>query len=802
MTSEITVVDGDDVMEVGVRLPDIRLTYDENEEAYLGEGDLVHTRFSMPLGESCWIKQAVYRSDRFYIRLEVDEYFDAAPDVRLYMRMRGTTAFTMPGEGALIACLTGNDTTEFSMPASPIWAAGWFVIRDDLGEEPAAPHGWPIRNIVVEGWEITGIEDENFRIYKELDHTYTEPDGEQFREVATYEIEPCMRYETVFEMGVDSYTFANKEEIVWPESYWSQFDYSVEGDAFTTVTGSPPAHSYPDWYAYVRAFGEQQTYHSMLPKVQRPLAMLRWKMCSREFWGACYGFTYSSLLHHRGLRSALPQPLGMLTPEDIVLEELHEKHCYQLSREGILHTARNLGMRPKQMIETLVASLREDEKASQGLGILLPGLGHSVLPLSITRCIDRDAEEVLTEVEVWDNDDPGAPRKFTVNETRNLILGDNGNLDRGFFPDVPADEYQPAYPTMFKGAASRQRPTMLSGEWTEVFYKGGGSATMTVPGRQAVDLNTPDLTAAQDMFPVNILTGARPIIPGYNVASEIGGSLRVDAVAGAVRETVSSISARGALDAAYSADAGSQVSFTFDNVDFAMQLSTTDALRDLALQLVLGGEEADLLARIGLREFPGRDSLQVALGEAPALVLLRNAGEGKTYSAELMRFGTGFATSGAFADLTIERGETHGIVAGSTDSLRTTQIALHIDRGSDGSVDEIRILRGYGTVSVDRPAVVHEDLRAWPAPWNPTIRPLQLRYALLRPSTARLVVYNALQQEIAELVPSQMHEAGTAYHATWDGTDRTGRAVPVGTYFYVLEAADGSRALGKTTVLR
>ena len=103
MTSDLTMTSGDDVTEVGVKLQGIKLTYDSTEDAYLGEGDILHTHFSFPLGDACWIQERIYRSDRFFIRVEIDEYFDAAPDVRLFMRMRGTTAFTMPGEGARVA---------------------------------------------------------------------------------------------------------------------------------------------------------------------------------------------------------------------------------------------------------------------------------------------------------------------------------------------------------------------------------------------------------------------------------------------------------------------------------------------------------------------------------------------------------------------------------------------------------------------------------------------------------------------------------------------------------------------------
>lgn len=114
MTSDISITSGDNVTEVGVRLPDIKLTYDKDEHAYLGEGDLMHTHYRLPLGETCWIKQPIYRSDRFFIRVEVDEYFDAAPDVRLFIRMRGMTAFTMAGAGAVVACRGQRGSTRMA----------------------------------------------------------------------------------------------------------------------------------------------------------------------------------------------------------------------------------------------------------------------------------------------------------------------------------------------------------------------------------------------------------------------------------------------------------------------------------------------------------------------------------------------------------------------------------------------------------------------------------------------------------------------------------------------------------------
>ena len=320
---------------------------------------------------------------------------------------------------------------------------------------------------------------------------------------------------------------------------------------------------------------------------------------------------------------------------------------------------------------------------------------------------------------------------------------------------------------------------------------------LQVPGYDAVDVNALDLDAPQDVFPICIRTGVEPIIPGYTVETSVASSLRLDVETGGGEELLTSIGAAGVLDLSYRAPAGSTLRVDLRNDDLAMDISTGDGVQDAVLQLVRGGEDADLLARISELDIEGQSGITAAMGEGTNIVTLHNPGAATTYALELISFGAKLETSGVFTGQQIRSGERHAVVVGSADSLRTTSVALHVDRDGDCSVDEVRVLRDYGMVSVESPAVISEDLRAWPAPWHPDQRPLQIRYALQRSATVRLVVYNALQQEVAELVPPQAHASGSPYTVTWNGG-----GVPSGTYFYVLEAVDGSRALGKIAVVR
>lgn len=808
MDSDITVVDEDSELRVGVRLRDVLLTYDEAEDAYLGEGDLEHTKFEIEVGSNCSVVQTLYRSDRFFIRVEVDEYHDAAPDVRLYIRMRGTDATTMAGEGAVYECTTSTGgTTRFTFQPVPYWAASWFVVRNDLGEIPAEPHGWQIKDIKVEGWSVAGIEDENFRVHKQITHSAVDTSGAVITEVARYELTPCIEYTVDFEMGVDSYAFANLADHVWPESYWSAFRYDLEDDIFRTLTGNPAPSRYPDWYSFERAFGEAQLYRSLIPKVYHPSALVRWKQWSRDFFpGACYGFTYSSLLHYCAYRVDVPLPIGGLSPDDMARDEILEKYCYQMSRENVLEDARQRNTTPRQLIGKLVENFRDDRISNRGLAIFVAGQGHSIVPLRIRRCVDKDTREIVSEIDVWDNFEPSVHRTLTVNETRNRVIGSTSELSRGVYPDAPADLYTAPYPTLAKhggtgtAGTDARMPTLAAGEWTEVYHQGTGTATLAVDARPAVDINAADLDPATDLFPMHVKTGTVPIVPGYYVADALAGDLRCEVESAGGRDLLSVMDAGGLIDLAFSADAGRTLRAQVALDRPHLTLGSDGPLRDAELLLVRNGESADIAVRIDAFAFAGADSLLMNIGDGDPVFSIMNPGEEKSFGIELLSFGATFTRSGRFP-VTIDAGAAAFLTAGSRDSLRTTRLALRIDYGADGSIDEERVLRDYGVAGIRGPAAVTAELNAWPSPWNGT-QLLRLRYSLNETTNARLLIYDVLQRKVAEPVTFRHHEAGASYDAVWDGRDFTGRLLPSGLYFQVLETAAGRCATAAITLLR
>ncbi|MDW7680452.1 MAG: LamG-like jellyroll fold domain-containing protein [bacterium] len=79
---------------------------------------------------------------------------------------------------------------------------------------------------------------------------------------------------------------------------------------------------------------------------------------------------------------------------------------------------------------------------------------------------------------------------------------------------------------------------------------------------------------------------------------------------------------------------------------------------------------------------------------------------------------------------------------------------------------------------------------AFPNPFNPRIK---ISYQLAEDAVVDLFVYNVLGSKIIELLSGTFHKIGN-YTFEWDGTDRSGKEMPSGSYIIVLKAGDFVKA--------
>ncbi|RMG67245.1 MAG: T9SS C-terminal target domain-containing protein, partial [Calditrichaeota bacterium] len=85
----------------------------------------------------------------------------------------------------------------------------------------------------------------------------------------------------------------------------------------------------------------------------------------------------------------------------------------------------------------------------------------------------------------------------------------------------------------------------------------------------------------------------------------------------------------------------------------------------------------------------------------------------------------------------------------------------------------------------------------YPNPFNPTTL---VEFELPRPSRLRLVIYNALGQQVRVLAAGQFREG--IHRLRWDGTDQFGNQLPTGMYFIRLSTKTGIQRTRSVLLLR
>jgi len=118
----------------------------------------------------------------------------------------------------------------------------------------------------------------------------------------------------------------------------------------------------------------------------------------------------------------------------------------------------------------------------------------------------------------------------------------------------------------------------------------------------------------------------------------------------------------------------------------------------------------------------------------------------------------------------------------ATDSYYYVVTALSTNSVESAPSDYI-VLDGRAVAAETEPALAFRLEQNYPNPFSGTT---DVRYSLDKPARVSLRVFDVMGREVAVLVEGASGTPG-AYVATWDGTDRQGRQVVSGLYFYVLD---------------
>ncbi len=193
-------------------------------------------------------------------------------------------------------------------------------------------------------------------------------------------------YDSGFRPTTDGWRFENNYDNMWPESWWSQFDY-CHGYPYLpewrdSCNNYRPS-DFPDWPLFVDAFGENQCYWDPPPGYINYMlgGLNRWNMLKRslgwQWQGSCFGFAVSSLLFYDNLISLSDSFPAFSKVNNIVIDDRSRSFVnrYWLYQYGYYHQeywdSVWYNVRPRQTLEQCNEMLSESSSLDFSQGSLL-----------------------------------------------------------------------------------------------------------------------------------------------------------------------------------------------------------------------------------------------------------------------------------------------------------------------------------------------------------------------------------------------------------------------------------------------
>jgi hypothetical protein len=572
----------------------------------------------------------------------------------------------------------------------------------------------------------------------------------------------------VFRPRRDGWDFANTAENMWPQSWWSQFDYTKPPYPF--FLRWPPINAtsadFPDWPLFVDVFGIEQCYKKAGEGSYYfvPSALLRWRsmvgsMKSRDshgnitsHWtGSCAGFALSSLLYYNDLLS-LKWTLGNYNCVNSV--PINDESRYLINKYFITNVSHfeggDLPTGPEGF-SALKTMLLENYTNDQYVSMQdrVTGAAHAVVACSLAAIGSG-----WWELPIYDPNYPSVymhlnyseiTEEWSVEELswNDVLLWLTPIVRNSQTPILPAAATSGATP----GASSDSSVSVFNSPYADIRIRNSAGETIGFAGGALID-SMPGARVRFDFSETGHPPGGYFLPPGDYTAS-IGSSLDsttyftmfLDSTAfsfhregaGSSDNEVLRFSTAGGHLSVTNPDSGSKP-FFLQSIEKAL------------------GEET--VCRVHVRAMPGGDSLGIELAGERNVALLVGGQDmtadlwlelAKDYANPLFRYG----------GIVLEGGATY-LVAPLWDSLATIPLRIYVDRDRDGTPDDTLFLENQTTdVPQERQGLVPDRFELHQNYPNPFNSGTMVHYEVPEKCDVHLSVYDILGREVALLVNEQ-----------------------------------------------
>jgi probable HAF family extracellular repeat protein len=597
--------------------------------------------------------------------------------------------------------------------------------------------------------------------------------------------------------------------VMWPQSWWSQFDYQTATDPYRQLQypeafqgGGIPlqADDFIDWPLFVETFGVGACYMDAGHQTYNPTSVLFWKLNKDKWHGSCAGFAISSLLAFdapAAFRGTFPGVGPFTVLSELPLNDDRRKVINQLcfagfGRDHYRIVSQNSSRTPKETLEDIRQMLLSESRDDRCLYIRdsATGKAHSLVPYRIK----RDGQTSSWQVSVYDcNNNLNNDITIVIDTLTNSWTMPNeqwGGHDHCFLLDPVSTYLQtPAMATPPSNTRAVEAKKRVPLDVMTVYSPRGARATLEIPGHGSIGY--------RDSLPFNSIPGAEPIIPITATSeSPLGYILPVENYS----MTLSGFN-----------DSSSTMAVMTDSSVFAISRSDADSAQTDHITISDGIRLAThdaVTKRVNFRNIIRRadnqkvfDIMNVSMsgGDSAAIretgrtdVTIENYGSPKVYNLAVELVSADGEKLFSHLAITLDSNCSHRL-APEWNSLQSVRIL--VDKGKDGSVDDSLTLENQAaSVPVATTGGVPQEYllkQNYPNPFNPGTR---IEFSIVTAGFVSLTIHDILGRTVATLANRMMPPGN--YSTMWDAG-----ALPGGVYFYRLRAG-GFTAIKKMMLLR